>query len=51
MSVEGPTDLVEAAELQSMLVVADILTGAAPMRKESRGAHYRVDHPEKDDVN
>ena len=51
LSVEGPMDLVEAVELENMLTVADILTNAALMRKESRGPHFRRDYPQRDDAN
>ena len=34
-------------ELQNMLVVARLNTEAAVLRKESVGAHYRSDYPEK----
>ncbi len=36
-------------ELQNMLLVGRVITGAALWRKESRGAHYRTDFPEKSD--
>jgi len=36
-------------ELQNMLTVATLLTHAAWYRCESRGTHFRSDHPDKDD--
>lgn len=35
-----------AMERANMILVADIIVRAALSRKESRGAHYRTDHPE-----
>lgn len=40
-----------ALELGFMLDLAEIITKGALMRKESRGAHYRNDYPERDDTN
>lgn len=37
-----------AMDLQSQLVVAEAITRSALARTESRGAHFRVDYPEKD---
>jgi L-aspartate oxidase len=36
-------------ELQNMLTVCALIANAAYWRTESRGAHYRTDHPERDD--
>ena len=36
----------EEYELRDMLIVADLITKSALMRKESRGAHYRTDYPQ-----
>ncbi|MFA4843441.1 MAG: L-aspartate oxidase [Candidatus Margulisiibacteriota bacterium] len=38
-------------ELRNMLTVARLITQAALDRAESRGAHYRTDFPQKDDLN
>jgi succinate dehydrogenase / fumarate reductase flavoprotein subunit len=39
-----------AIDLDNILTVADLLVRAARERKESRGAHSRIDHPSKDDA-
>jgi succinate dehydrogenase/fumarate reductase flavoprotein subunit len=39
---------VSALELDAMLVIAELTVRAADMRKESRGAHFRVDYPYPD---
>lgn len=38
-------------ELQNVITSATLVINAAIEREESRGAHYRTDFPEKDDVN
>ena len=43
--------LLEALELENMLDLANLTAGAADLRRESRGHHYRVDYPERDDAN
>jgi succinate dehydrogenase / fumarate reductase flavoprotein subunit len=45
------SDLVQAFELGCMLEMADCLVTAAIARTESRGAHTRLDYPERDDEN
>jgi succinate dehydrogenase flavoprotein subunit len=45
------SDLVQAIELGSMLEMADCLVTGAVARTESRGAHSRLDYPERDDEN
>jgi L-aspartate oxidase len=37
-------------ECQNMLTVAMLMAQAAMSRQESRGVHYRVDFPERDDA-
>jgi succinate dehydrogenase / fumarate reductase flavoprotein subunit len=43
------TELTEAVELGFLLDCADACVAAALARDESRGAHYREDHPLRDD--
>ncbi|MEN3586188.1 succinate dehydrogenase flavoprotein subunit [Streptomyces sp. WMMC905] len=45
------TDLLEAVELGNLLDLAEVMAVSALARKESRGGHYREDHPDRDDVN
>jgi len=45
------TDLFQVLELGCMLDCAQALTVSALARKESRGAHQRLDHTERDDRN
>ncbi|MDA1257169.1 MAG: FAD-binding protein [Chloroflexi bacterium] len=45
------TDLMSAIELEYMLDVAQAVCAGADARKESRGAHFRTDMPERDDEN
>ena len=45
------TELAEVIELGFMLDCADALVAAAIVRDESRGGHYREDHPLRDDAN
>ena len=45
------SDLVYILEIQNMLDVSEVIAVGALMRKESRGAHYRNDYPNRDDEN
>ncbi len=45
------TDLQEAIELGHMIEYSRFIVEGAIHRKESRGAHYRVDYPKRDDEN
>ena len=42
-------DLLDAVELGNLLDLAEVITRGALHRKESRGAHFREDFPERDD--
>lgn len=43
------TQMIYALEMGSMLDVAETVAQAALHRKESRGSHQRLDHPQRDD--
>lgn len=43
------TEIVEALELKSLLVVAQTILTSALNRQESRGAHFREDYPQRND--
>jgi len=45
------TELMEVVELGFLLDCAEALVAAALARDESRGGHYREDHPLRDDAN
>ena len=45
------TDILEAIELQNLLDLAEVTAASALARQESRGAHSREDHKERDDEN
>jgi succinate dehydrogenase / fumarate reductase flavoprotein subunit len=44
-------EMIQVLELEGMLSVAEIILAGALARKESRGSHFRLDHPERDDEN
>ncbi|WP_051412016.1 L-aspartate oxidase [Halonatronum saccharophilum] len=41
------SDSIEGFEVKNLLILAQLMTKAALIRKESRGAHFRKDYPEK----
>lgn len=41
----------EVIETRNMAVIATMVIRSALSRKESRGAHYVIDHPNRDDIN
>ncbi len=43
--------LIRILELENMIELAEVITMGALMRRESRGAHWRTDYPERDDEN
>ena len=43
------TDLTAVLELLNLLLLAETIAGGALKRTESRGSHYRVDYPERND--
>jgi succinate dehydrogenase / fumarate reductase flavoprotein subunit len=45
------TDLLETFELGALLDLAQVTAASALARRESRGAHFRVDFPGRDDQN
>jgi len=42
---------IEDFELANLIILADLITNSALQREESRGAHYREDFPNRDDIN
>ncbi|GGU92986.1 L-aspartate oxidase [Streptomyces albospinus] len=49
-STKAPEPGVEAWEATNLLCVARVLVAAAQRREETRGCHWREDHPERDDA-
>jgi succinate dehydrogenase / fumarate reductase flavoprotein subunit len=45
------TELVSYLELENLLEIAEVILLGAINRKESRGAHFRDDFPQRDDKN
>jgi len=45
------TELIEALELRSLMLVGEVILASALNRQESRGAHAREDYPDRDDAN
>ncbi len=50
LRVETPQDLVQALELSNLLTATEMVARAALERHETRGAHYRPDFPDRNDV-
>ncbi len=48
-AIENIQDLASFYELKNMVTVSILITEGADRRRESRGAHYRSDHPDTDD--
>jgi len=48
-TIESPTDLIRLLEFHNMRLVAEMVCRASLERTESRGSHFRVDHPDEDD--
>ena len=46
----GPAAAVAGWELQNMLTACFLIAAAAYTRTESRGTHFRIDYPERDDA-
>jgi succinate dehydrogenase / fumarate reductase flavoprotein subunit len=53
----APNDLTDAQlviaylELKNLILIAPVIVKSALCRTESRGAHYRIDYPKRDDYN
>jgi len=45
------SNLIGALETFNMVLLAEVVVNAALLRKESRGAHSRLDYPKRDDAN
>ncbi|HEY9852220.1 MAG TPA: succinate dehydrogenase/fumarate reductase flavoprotein subunit [Leptolyngbyaceae cyanobacterium] len=45
------TEIIEAIELRSLMIVGQLILTSALNRQESRGAHYREDYSDRDDDN
>ena len=45
------TEIIEALEMRSLIIVGKLILTSAINRKESRGAHCREDYPDRDDIN
>ncbi|KYK33316.1 MAG: hypothetical protein AYK18_04810 [Theionarchaea archaeon DG-70] len=49
LSASTPAHLTAAIEAKGMLLLAQLLVSASLARRESRGAHFRIDYPHSDD--
>jgi succinate dehydrogenase / fumarate reductase flavoprotein subunit len=45
------TELMEAVELQNLLLFSEVIAQGALLRQESRGSHFRTDFSKRDDEN
>jgi succinate dehydrogenase / fumarate reductase flavoprotein subunit len=48
---EYNTNFINVMEIDSMLRTAEVVLAGAINRRESRGAHSRIDYPNRDDIN
>jgi succinate dehydrogenase / fumarate reductase flavoprotein subunit len=48
---EYNTNFINVMEIDSLLRIGEIIIVGALNRRESRGAHYRTDYPNRDDIN
>jgi len=48
---EWNTEIIEAMELRSLMIVGEVILTSALNRKESRGSHAREDYSDRDDGN
>lgn len=49
MIVSNNKELMNAIEAENLILVGEIITRAALLRKETRGSHFRVDFPSRND--
>jgi fumarate reductase (CoM/CoB) subunit A len=49
--IPGPKEMLERGEVENALLVGEMIVRSALLRKESRGAHYRRDFPQANDMN
>jgi len=49
VSIRDPQALQHVLETENLLLTAEVMVRAALLRTESRGSHFRDDHPERDD--
>ena len=50
MTAESPHHLMKANEVRSIALVTEMYLGSSLRRKETRGGHYRVEFPGRDDA-